>query len=86
MPDNNITRALVEMAGVPLVSTSIHDEEDEIMDYLSDAELIHEKFSKSVDLVINGGFGSLEPTTVIDCTSGHPELIREGKGVISHLF
>ncbi|HLP13474.1 MAG TPA: L-threonylcarbamoyladenylate synthase [Flavobacteriales bacterium] len=86
VPDNNIARALVEICNVPLVTTSVHDDEDEMMEYLTDAELIHEKFGNSVDLVINGGIGSLEPSTVIDCTSGSPELIREGKGEIVHLF
>ncbi|HYG49709.1 MAG TPA: L-threonylcarbamoyladenylate synthase [Flavobacteriales bacterium] len=86
VPDNNIARALVEICGVPLVSTSVHDDEDEMMEYLTDAELIHEKFGDRVDLVINGGIGSLEPSTVIDCTSGTPELVREGKGETANLF
>jgi tRNA threonylcarbamoyl adenosine modification protein (Sua5/YciO/YrdC/YwlC family) len=86
VPDNNIARALVEICNVPLVSTSVHDDDDEMMEYLTDAELIHEKFGNSVDLVINGGIGSLEPSTVIDCTSGAPELVREGKGEFLHLF
>lgn len=86
VPDNNIARQLVDMCGIPLVSTSVHDEEDDMMDYLTDAELIHEKYEDQVDLVINGGLGSLEPTTIIDCTGGDPELIRQGKGETENLF
>lgn len=86
VPDNNIARGLVEMCGVPLVSTSVHDEEDDMMEYLTDAGLIHEKYENQVDLVINGGLGSLEPSTIIDCTSGNPELVRQGKGEVEHLF
>lgn len=86
VPDNNIARALVELCGIPLVSTSVHDDEDEMMEYLTDATLIHEKFGAQVDLVVDGGIGSLEPSTVIDCTSGVPVVIREGKGETNHLF
>lgn len=86
VPNNNIPRALVEISGIPLVTTSVHDDEDEIMEYHTDATLIHEKYGHLVDLVIDGGIGSLEPSTVIDCTSGTPELIREGKGEIENLF
>lgn len=86
VPDNNIARGLVDLCGVPLVSTSVHDNEDELMEYLTDAELIHEKYEEQVDLVINGGQGSLEPSTIIDCTSGVPELVRQGIGEVEHLF
>lgn len=86
VPNNNIARAIVEICNIPLVTTSVHDDEDEMMDYLTDATLIHEKFGNQVDLVIDGGYGSLEPSTIIDCTSGNPELIRQGKGEIEGLF
>jgi tRNA threonylcarbamoyl adenosine modification protein (Sua5/YciO/YrdC/YwlC family) len=86
VPDNNIARAIVEICNIPLVTTSVHDNEDEMMDYLTDATLIHEKFGNQVDLVIDGGYGSFEPSTVIDCTSGFPNVIREGKGEIESLL
>jgi len=86
VPDNNIARGIVEICGVPLVTTSVHDDEDEMMEYLTDATLIHEKFGNQVDLVIDGGIGSMEPSTVIDCTSGNPEAIREGKGEVERLL
>jgi len=81
VPDNNIARELVRMLGNPVISTSIHDE-DEVIEYTTDPELIHEKFEKLVDIVIDGGYGDNEASTVIDCTSGEPVLIRQGKGII----
>lgn len=85
VPDNNISRELVRMLGNPIASTSIHDE-DEIIEYTTDPELIHEKFQKMVDIVIDGGFGDNEASTVVDCTSGEPLLIRQGKGIIEDLL
>ena len=82
VPDNNIARELVNALGNPLISTSVHDE-DEILEYITDPELIHEKYEKQVDIVIDGGFGQNEASTVIDCTENHPEVIREGIGDIN---
>lgn len=79
VPANNIARQLVEMLGNPLIATSVHDE-DEIIEYTTDPELIHEKYGNQVDIVINGGFGNNEASTVIDLTSGEPELVRQGIG------
>ena len=79
VPDNNIARAIVKELGNPIISTSIRDE-DEIKEYSTDPELIYEKFKDLVDLVIDGGYGDNEPSTVIDCTMGEFEVIREGKG------
>ncbi|MBT8255723.1 MAG: threonylcarbamoyl-AMP synthase [Bacteroidia bacterium] len=79
IPDNNITRAIVEALGNPLVSTSIKDE-DEVIEYTTDPELIYEKWNKLVDLVVDGGYGGNVPSTVIDLTGDEPILIREGKG------
>lgn len=81
VPDNNICKAIVENLGNPIVSTSIHDE-DEVIEYTTDPELILEKWDHQVDMVINGGYGDNVASTVIDLTSGEPVLIREGKGVI----
>ena len=69
------------MLGNPILSTSIHDE-DEIVEYTTDPELIFEKYQDKVDLVIDGGYGDNIPSTVINCTSGEFEVIREGKGNI----
>jgi tRNA threonylcarbamoyl adenosine modification protein (Sua5/YciO/YrdC/YwlC family) len=79
VPDNNIAREIVKILGNPILSTSIHDE-DEIVEYSTDPELIHEKYEDLVDLVIDGGYGDNIPSTVVDCTSGEFEVIREGKG------
>ena len=79
VPDNNIARQIVQLLGNPILSTSIHDEDD-IIEYTTDPELIFEKYQDSVDLVIDGGYGDNVPSTVIDCTDGGFEVIREGKG------
>jgi tRNA threonylcarbamoyl adenosine modification protein (Sua5/YciO/YrdC/YwlC family) len=79
VPDNNIAREIVKALGNPILSTSIHDEDD-IIEYSTDPELIHEKYEDLVDLVIDGGYGDNIPSTVIDCTTGEFDVIREGKG------
>lgn len=81
VPDNAICHALLETLGHPMVSASIHSE-DEILDYLTDPEEIHEKFELLADLVIDGGAGNNEPSTVVDCTSDEPEIIRQGMGIL----
>ncbi|WP_378173093.1 L-threonylcarbamoyladenylate synthase [Aquimarina sp. SS2-1] len=81
VPDNNICKVIVETLGNPIVSTSIYDE-DEVIEYTTDPELILEKWYKLVDIVIDGGYGDNVPSTVIDLTSGEPVLVREGKGAI----
>ena len=79
VPNNNIARMLVEQLGNPLISTSVHNE-DEILEYITDPELIHEKYQHRIDLVIDGGYGKNEASTIIDCTSNEPIAIREGVG------
>jgi tRNA A37 threonylcarbamoyladenosine synthetase subunit TsaC/SUA5/YrdC len=69
------------MLGNPILSTSIRDD-DEILEYTTDPELINEKYEDKVDLVIDGGYGDNQASTVIDCTNGEFEVIREGKGVL----
>jgi tRNA threonylcarbamoyl adenosine modification protein (Sua5/YciO/YrdC/YwlC family) len=82
VPDNNIPREIVHMLGNPIATTSIHDE-DEILEYTTDPELIFEKWSNLVDLIIDGGYGDNDASTVVDLTAGYPEIIREGKGDVS---
>lgn len=82
VPDNHIAREIVRILGNPIVSASIHDD-DEIMEYTTDPELIHEKYEDLVDLVIDGGYGGNIASTVVDTTSGEFEIIREGKGDLS---
>lgn len=84
IPDNNIPREIVKALGNPIIATSVHDE-DEIIDYTTDPELILEKYNKLVDLVIDGGMGDNDASTVIDLSGSAPEVIREGKGDLSIL-
>ncbi|MEM0931636.1 MAG: L-threonylcarbamoyladenylate synthase [Bacteroidota bacterium] len=84
VPDNGIARALVSALGNPIVSTSIHDEDD-ILEYTTDPELIFEKWKSVVDVVIDGGYGDNVASTVIDVSSGIPEVLREGKGSVEIL-
>jgi tRNA threonylcarbamoyl adenosine modification protein (Sua5/YciO/YrdC/YwlC family) len=83
IPDNNIIRTLVAELGNPIVSTSIRDEDD-VLEYTTDPELIFEKWQGLVDVVIDGGYGDNEPSTVIDLTE-EPVVIREGKGSLDIL-
>lgn len=80
VPDNNIIRELVLQLGNPILTTTVRDKEDEILEYATDPELIHEKWGDVVDIVIDGGYGGLEPSTVVDCTGDLAEIIRQGKG------
>ena len=82
MPDNNIPRDIVKFLGNPIITTSIHHE-DEIVDYTTDPSLIYDDFANLVDVIIDGGYGNNQPSTVIDCTTDEPEIIREGLGDIS---
>jgi tRNA threonylcarbamoyl adenosine modification protein (Sua5/YciO/YrdC/YwlC family) len=79
VPDNAIARAIVAKLGNPIVSTSIYDE-DEVIEYTTDPELIFEKWENLVDIVVDGGYGDNVASTVIDLTQGEPVVIREGKG------
>ncbi|MCL5244645.1 L-threonylcarbamoyladenylate synthase [Cellulophaga sp. 20_2_10] len=81
VPDNSIANALVKVLGNPIVSTSIRDE-DELLEYTTDPELIYEKWDNLVDIVIDGGYGDNTASTVVDLSNGEPEIIREGKGDI----
>lgn len=84
VPDNNIALKIVEMLGNPIVSTSIYDE-DEVIEYSTDPELIFEKWQHKVDLVIDGGYGDNVASTIIDLSGYEPEVIREGKGSLDIL-
>jgi tRNA threonylcarbamoyl adenosine modification protein (Sua5/YciO/YrdC/YwlC family) len=81
IPDNSITLEIVKELDSPILTTSIRDE-DEIRKYITDPELIHEKYKEIVDLVIDGGFSSNQPSTIIDCTGSEPVVVREGAGEI----
>ncbi|MGM0504513.1 MAG: L-threonylcarbamoyladenylate synthase [Bacteroidota bacterium] len=79
IPDNNIPIEIVYLLGHPIMTTSLHHD-DEVLEYLTDPELIHEKYENLVDYVIDGGFGNNEASTIVDCTDKEPEIIRQGIG------
>ena len=81
IPDNSIALEIVETLGNPIVSTSIRDD-DEILEYTTDPELIFEKWNAKVDLVIDGGYGGNQPSTVIEVNGTEISVIREGKGSV----
>lgn len=85
IPDNSIARSIVSRLGHPMMSTSVHDD-DQIIEYTTDPELIHEKYGNEVDLVIDGGFGDNRPTTIIDCTNDQITLVRQGKGIVADVI
>jgi len=80
IPDNSIITEIVRQLGNPIMSTSIHDDDD-IIEYSTDPELIYEKFREIADLVIDGGFGGNIPSTIVDCTDDSPLVTRQGKGI-----
>lgn len=82
VPDNTITRVLVEELGNPILSMSVHDK-DEMVEYSTDPELIHEKYGEDVAVVIDGGYGEDIPSTVVTCLDDEFEILRQGKGDLS---
>lgn len=82
VPDNNIIREIVAQLGNPVLSTSVKDDNAEV-EYSTNPELIHEKWEGIADLVIDGGIGGIEPSTVVDCTSDEPVITRQGKGELN---
>jgi tRNA threonylcarbamoyl adenosine modification protein (Sua5/YciO/YrdC/YwlC family) len=79
IPDNPIITEIVRELGNPIMSTSVHDDDD-ILEYTTDPELIYEKFKDKVDIVIDGGYGDNIPSTIVDCTGDELIITREGKG------
>ena len=81
IPDNAIVATIVEELCNPLLTTSIHFEDD-MIEYSTDPELIHEKYADLVDIVIDGGYGGIEFSTIVNCTQNEPEIIRQGLGIL----
>jgi tRNA threonylcarbamoyl adenosine modification protein (Sua5/YciO/YrdC/YwlC family) len=81
IPDNLIVLELVRELGRPIITTSVHDQ-DEVIEYTTDPELIHEKYSNFADIVIDGGFGKNEASTIVDCTGDEIQVVRQGLGVV----
>lgn len=80
MPDNPIIREIARLLDAPIMTTTLPHDEDEDIEYVTDPELIDEKWGDTVDLVIDGGIGNMEGSTVVDCTQGEAEIIRQGAG------
>lgn len=78
IPDNNIIKTIVEHLGNPVATTSLHDDEDEILDYFVDPYGIYERYDSKVELIIDGGYGNLEASTIVDCTDFEPKIVRQG--------
>ncbi len=84
IPDNKIVRSIVKLSGAPLLVTSVHAD-DPVQEYMTDPSLIHEKYVKTVDLVIDGGYGQSTATTVVDCTKSEISILRQGNGHLSEI-
>jgi tRNA threonylcarbamoyl adenosine modification protein (Sua5/YciO/YrdC/YwlC family) len=81
IPDNSIVLELVKELGRPIITTSVHDP-DSLIEYTTDPELIHEKYRDFVDIVVDGGFGKNEASTIVDCTTDEVKIIRQGLGTL----
>ena len=79
IPRNNIVLELVRELGRPIITTSVHDQ-DEVIEYTTDPGLIHEKYQHFADIVIDGGFGNNEASTIVDCTGEQFIILRQGPG------
>ena len=84
VPNHKICHEIVKQLGHPIMSVSLPMDDE--VEYYTDPELMHDRFENLVDIVIDSGHGSITPSTVIDCTGGNPELIREGAGDWEKLF
>lgn len=80
MPDNPIIREIARLLDAPIMTTTLPHDEDEDIEYVTDPELIDEKWGDTVNLIIDGGIGNMEGSTVVDCTQGEAEIIRQGAG------
>jgi tRNA threonylcarbamoyl adenosine modification protein (Sua5/YciO/YrdC/YwlC family) len=85
VPDNIIARTLVQQLGNPIMSASLKSQDDDILEYITDPELIYEQYQDKVDIVIDGGYGDYIPSTVLNCVEDTIELVREGKGEVDFL-
>ncbi len=81
IPKNNICLEIVKQLGNPIMSTSVHDD-DELIEYTTDPELIHDKYKDLVDIVIAGGYGNNQASTVVDCSEGEFDILRQGLGAL----
>jgi tRNA threonylcarbamoyl adenosine modification protein (Sua5/YciO/YrdC/YwlC family) len=85
IPDNKICLAIVRELGNPILSTSVHDN-DELVEYTTDPEVINENFGDKVDIVVSGGYCNLQASTVVDCSDAAFNIIRQGLGDLSQFL
>jgi tRNA threonylcarbamoyl adenosine modification protein (Sua5/YciO/YrdC/YwlC family) len=85
VPDNLICKEIIEELGNPLISTSLLNDQDDILEYFSDPTIIHQQYGDKVDLVVDGGFGNVYPSTVLDCSTDEIQVVREGLGSLEIL-
>lgn len=85
VPDSKICYDIIEALGNPIITTSLHNPTDDILEYFADPEVIHQEYQDKVDIVIDGGFGNLYASTVIDCSGEEPIILREGLGSLDVL-
>lgn len=83
IPDNEIILEIVRQLGNPIATTSLHNDDDEILEYFTDPYAIYERFDDRIPMIIDGGYGNLEASTIVDCTGGSPEILRQGIGNIN---
>jgi tRNA threonylcarbamoyl adenosine modification protein (Sua5/YciO/YrdC/YwlC family) len=79
IPDESVIQFILNELGHPMVTTSILDD-DKIVEYTTDPEIIYEKYKDKVDIVIDAGFGGNQPSTIVDCTDSEIVILRQGKG------
>lgn len=85
VPDNQICYAIVTELGNPLISTSLKDTSDDVVEYFSDPDIIYQQYGEKVDMVIDGGFGNVYPSTILDCSNEEVTVVREGQGSLDVL-
>jgi tRNA threonylcarbamoyl adenosine modification protein (Sua5/YciO/YrdC/YwlC family) len=85
IPDHSIPLAIVRELGNPIMTASVHDPDD-LIEYTTDPSLIYEHFENKVDIVIDGGYGGVEGSTVLNCANGEVQIIRIGKGSVDELL
>ncbi len=83
VPDQEVLQAIVEELGNPIVTTSLHNEEDEIQTYFADPYAIYEKFGNEFEIILDCGAGRLETSTIVDCTTDEPDIVRQGIGILN---
>ncbi len=84
IPKNQIIIEIVRLLGNPIATTSLHNDEDEIQEYFSDPTEIYQRFEDKIEFIIDGGYGNLEPSTIVDCSDGEAKVIRQGIGIFEN--